>query len=134
MTTAAELLAPYATVLREIQDRADGRVTLAEALIRLEAAHVADVRNALRTPKNGWRNTTPLEHETALGRFIRGLRLGDQESTRNELGLPKLPETRDIASTLLNAENVYVDGYDWGYMTTDQIIDRAAVDLELYCE
>ena len=131
MTTANELLAPYATVLREIQDRSDGRVTLAEALIRLEAAHVADVRNALRTPKNGWRNTTPLEHETLLGRFICGLRIGDHKFTRNALGSP---ETRDIASTLLNAENVYVDGYDWRRMTTDQIIDRAAVDLEMYGE
>jgi hypothetical protein len=125
MNATTELLAPYAAALDGIQARSPDRVTLAEALIRQEAAHVADIRNARMDPRGGWKNQLPLEHATLLGFWIRGQRTGDMTLVRAALAVA---DTKEHADTLLNARNVFVDGYNWHVMSTDQLIDAAAAD------
>ena len=129
MTTAKALLALYAAALDDIQARSPDRVTLAEALIRQEAAHVASIRNARRAPDGGWKNQLPLEHATLLGFWIRGQRTGDMTLVRAALAVA---DTKERADTLLNARNVFVDGYNWRAMSTEQLIDAAAADLYHY--
>lgn len=126
MTTIAELLDPYKAALAEISERDGGRLTLAEALIRKEAAHVFIVRREMRTPHGGWKNDLPLEHISLLGFFIRGMRTGDLEHLRTIRSSTADAGCREIADTLLNAENVYVDAPECARMTTDQLIDYAA--------
>jgi hypothetical protein len=125
-TSAKELQAPYASVLAGIRDRSAGRLTLAEALILEEASHVATVRREMRTPHGGWKNDLPLEHISLLGFFIRGMRTGDLEHLRTIRSSTADAGRREIADTLLNAENVYVDAPECARMTTDQLIDYAA--------
>lgn len=126
MTTITELLTPYAAALAGIRERDSGRLTLAEALIRKEATHVVTVRREMRTPHGGWKNDLPLEHATLLGFFISGVRTGDFSHLRSVRSSDADAGRKEIADTLLNAENVYVDAPECARMTTDQLIDYAA--------
>ena len=132
MTTTTELLAPYAAALAGIRERDGGRFTLAEALIRKEAAHVAQVRREASTPAGGWKNGLPLEHATMLGLFIRCARTGDMQPLRDAKEKCDDFNLRDRANTLLNAESVYVDAKECRAMTTDQLISYAACELDCY--
>jgi hypothetical protein len=125
-TSITALLAPYAAALAGIRDRDRGRLTLAEALIRREAAHVAEVRREMPMPLGGWKNALPLEHYTQLGRFIKGSRTGNMQPLRISRAQNSDADLREIADTLLNAENVYVDAPECRAMTTDELIAYAA--------
>jgi hypothetical protein len=125
-TSITELLTPYAAALAGIRERDGGRLTLAEALIRKEAAHVSAVRREMHTPHGGWTNALPLEHATMLGRFIRCARTGNMQPLRNAREKCADFDLRARADTLLNAEHVYVDAPECAKMTTDQLIDYAA--------
>lgn len=129
-TLAADLLAPYAEYLRPLADMPYS--TVAKALIRAEAAHVAEVRNKQGEPFGGWKNQLPLEHSSPLGFFIQSCRTGDKSRIRSQRDSNPDRELRETYSTLCNAENVYV--FEPAGMSTDQLIDYANTELYLYSE
>lgn len=130
-TLIADLLAPYAECLQRLGEAR--MMTVAEALIRAEAAHIAKVRNDQGEPFGGWKNKLPLEHATALGFFIRACRTDDKTYIREQSNTCEDRDIREIYDTLCNAENVYFD-FNMRGMTTDEIINYAAQELRFYGE
>lgn len=124
-TIAKDLLTPYADCLRALSDAP--RITVAEALIRAEAAHVARVRNDQGEPFGGWKNQLPLEHSSPLGFFIQACRTGDKSFIRSQRDANPDSALRETYSTLCNAENVYVQHPEG--MTTGELISYAATEI-----
>lgn len=125
MTTAQELLAPYADFMATQSEghRIYG-TTGYVALLHAEARHVAEVRNNMRTPHGGWKNDLPLEHNTLLGRVFKQLRTGD--GTINAPGMREALNSADdeLYKTAhgLMAAGMYVDEINWHRMSCDQIV------------
>lgn len=125
-TTAADLLLPYADYLarsRDLEWQRDDRETVGVALLRAEAAHVAEVRNAQGEPVGGWKNELPLEHVTPLGHFIQSRRTGNTECLDRCAKSHHDGEVREQCELLRNADCVLIEfEHRREKMTTDQLI------------
>ena len=128
LTLAHDLLAPYRDYLAQTSEQP--HYTVAEALIRTEARHIATIRNEQGEPRDGgWKNKLPLEHNSPLGFFFKACRTGDKSFIREKAKSHPDQDTRAIYSTLCNAENVYID-VNRLPMTTDQLIAYAASEID----
>ena len=125
MTTTPALLAPY----REFMANNVG--TVACAMLYAEARHIAEIRNALKTPVDGgWKNNFPLEHATAEGFFFKSCRTCDKSYIRNEAANNSDEMIRMRYAVICNVENVMTTP-DQRDSTTDQFVEYAADCLDM---
>ena len=127
MTTAKALLAPYADFLAtQTEESCIYGTTGYVALLHAEARHVAEVRNSMKTPRGGWKNDHPLEHNTLLGRMFKQLRTGGKTIDAPGMREALNSSDDDIYRTAhgLMAAGMYVDDINWRNMTADEIVDH----------